>query len=85
MSCCFLAAFTNSVGLAFDILGVVLLFFFGLAPEVSKPVPGTIIRYGGSPVGKDEERRYKRHWWFSYAGLWSLVIGFALQIVSNWL
>ena len=66
MSCCFLAAVMNSVGLAVDIFGVILLFYFGLTPDVSKPAPGTIIRWGGSPVGKDEERRYMRHWCFSY-------------------
>ena len=85
MSCFFSAAGMNSIGLAFDIIGVILLFFFGLAPDVSKPVQGTKIIWPGPPVGKDEERRYKRHWWFSHAGLGLLVIGFILQIISNWL
>ena len=76
----------NSIGLFLDIVGVILLFFFGLPNYVN---PGgkdidalTEIASGArTPEG---EKRWKLHRWLSVVGLVLLIFGFALQIVSNY-
>lgn len=65
----------NSLGLSLDILGVVLLFFFGLPSEAG--LEGVVTwRHG---LSKD----YKRARVLSRLGLVLLVSGFGLQIASN--
>ena len=74
----------NTVGLILDIAGVVLLFFFGLPSDVSGPSGGTLILW---PMGTDgdahEARKYKRYHRTARLGLGLLIVGFALQAVSN--
>ena len=76
------AASVNSIGLALDIAGVVLLFFFG--------VPNGLRRDGAkfipmAPSGESEIRKGKWHYSFSCAALALLVLGFTLQFVSTWI
>ena len=88
MSCCFLADFMNSVGLAFDILGVILLFRYGLPPDVRPGRKGTNVLFGGGDTPAEIEKktkRYKSYQRNSWVALGFLVLGFTLQIVSNWL
>ena len=74
----------NSFGLMLDIAGVVLLFFFGL------PVEG-VSKFGGQqiiwPSGEEQERlsqeRYRRRQLLSRVALVCLVLGFALQLLTN--
>ena len=73
----FSAAAVNSLGLALDIAGVILLFFFGLP---SKASDAAIPKWS---YGQGES--YRRVRCLSNLGLGLLVVGFALQIVSNWL
>ena len=82
---CLSATVVNSVGLMLDIIGVIFLFLFGLPPKVSNPDQGNILNWAFGPPGKEKELRYKIHWWFSHAGLGLLVLGFLLQIWSNWM
>ena len=88
MSHFFSAATVNSVGLALDILGVILLFCYGLPPDVHPGRGGTTIRWGGgdTPAEIEEKtKRYKRYKRNSWVALGLLVLGFTLQIISNWL
>ena len=80
---CLLPDVINSAGLALDIGGVILLFCYGLPEEVSKS-GGITIEWGnpGSEQGQRKWKRYKRR---STWGLFLLVLGFFLQLVSNWL
>ena len=65
----------NSCGLALDILGVVLLFFFGIPSRAG--LDGVLTLDRGR--GKD----YKRAVFWSRVGLGLLITGFLLQIASN--
>ena len=70
----------NSVGLALDIVGVGLLYWFGLPSEVRPPNTHEVWEFE-SVVG--EEQRWNRYVRWSRTGLAALAIGFLLQIVSN--
>ena len=88
MSYFFSAATVNSVGLALDILGVIFLFRYGLPPDVHLGRAGTNVLYGGgdTPAEIEEKtKRYKRYKRNSWVALGLLVLGFTLQIISNWL
>ena len=73
------ASCVNSMGLGFDIVGVVLIFFFGIAAEVRKDGAGSFL-WGND---QDEAKKWKRFKWLSYLGLVFLVVGFSMQILSN--
>ena len=65
----------NSLGLSLDILGVGLLFFFGIPSEAG--LDGVLTWTRGS------SRDYRRARVFSRLGLALLVAGFGLQIASD--
>ena len=69
----------NSAGLALDIIGVVLLFMFGLPEEISRTGAVRVTH------GRDEQeaKKAKLYDGFGRAGLGLLILGFALQLVSN--
>ena len=66
-------------GLALDIAGVIVIFFFGLAPAISKR-GGVYLTFG---VDDEEIRKAKRYDRISKAALVIVVIGFALQAVGE--
>ena len=72
----------NTVGLALDIVGVVLLFRFGLPPDVRRGGTVSLIL---EQTDEDEARKAKRYDKFSYSALVMIVIGFLLQIVATWM
>ncbi|MDE0624997.1 MAG: hypothetical protein OXH99_01230 [Bryobacterales bacterium] len=74
-------AWVNSIGLGLDIAGVVLLFFFGLPAEVSRS-GALYLSWGANEEEARKGRRYER---ISRFALVLLVVGFALQIASNWM
>ena len=80
--CCLLPGCINSVGLAFDIAGVILLYFYGLSGRLNTPGGQVIVFSGESPEDAEERKRYTR---WSRLGLFLIVFGFVLQIISNWL
>ena len=86
---CFSAATASSVGLALDIIGVVLLYKYGLPEEVSRKGTSALLDYGTSEeetkTAEEEIRKAKHYDMMSRLALALLVFGFALQIVSNWL
>lgn len=70
-------------GLCLDVVGVVLLYFFGLAR--AKPESGMTISYS-DPEGLSKEEAARKlliRKTMSYSGLGLLVSGFLLQLVGN--
>ena len=80
---CLLPDVINSAGLVLDIGGVVLLFIYGLPSEVNKS--GGVIIEWPDPNSEQEQRKWKSYKRRSHWGLFLLVFGFLLQLVSNWL
>lgn len=77
-----MADIVNSIGLALDIVGVVLLFRFGLPSEVEKDGGGFLMLEGPA---EEDVKKYERYRRIARSALFCLVLGFALQIVSNFL
>ncbi len=71
----------SSTGLICDIIGVIILFFFGLPPDISKT--GSI----GLCVGTDEKEKGKAKKYNQVSGfaLILIVVGFVLQLWSNFI
>jgi len=70
----------NAIGLLFDIIGVLMLFKFGLPPDISRDGHIFITINKIDEEGKAKARRYER---YSYVALAFLVIGFLLQLLSD--
>ena len=66
-----------TAGLSLDILGAVLIFKFGLPPEVSRSGTGALLL-----EGTDENEIKKARWYDSISreGILLLALGFAFQI-----
>ena len=67
----------NSVGLGLDILGVVVIWIFGIPNHLA---------YKGVQIRIKEETRAKqeRYRKISHLGLILLIAGFLFQLASNW-
>lgn len=72
----------NTLGLGLDIAGVLLLFFFGLPPKVNRGGVGYLVLEDATP---SEKSKAKRNELISWLALFFLVVGFGLQIASNYL
>jgi hypothetical protein len=70
------AKLINSVGLLFDIVGIILLFTQDYK-KINKNTADDPLG-GWSKEIKDAEKSYSRK------GLYFIVIGFLLQLISNW-
>ena len=68
-----------SIGLALDILGVVLLFLYGLTKDIRRRANILLT------VGRNEEeaKRWKRYNLITWFAMVMLVAGFSLQIAGN--
>ena len=72
----------NSIGLVFDIGGAYLLWKFGLPAAISREGKIYMIAEQNDPVEAEKAN------WYDAIGKWGLillVIGFVLQLVSNFL
>lgn len=69
----------NIIGLLFDIVGVLMLFKFGLPPDIN-PRGHIMISAGVDETEKDKARKFK---FLSFLALGFLVTGFLLQILSS--
>lgn len=78
------STFINTTGLMLDIIGVISLFFFGLPPDVNRHGNSHLILEASGPDNDDEKQKAKRYGRFSWLGLIALVLGFILQIWSNY-
>ena len=72
-----LAAF----GLSLDIVGVLLLYHYGLPSRF--PEKGIVIAYSGGPDEEVVEREQRKFRYRSRLGLWLLASGFLLQLVGT--
>lgn len=76
------ADIVSSTGLVMDIVGVALIFKYGLSADVSE-TGGTRLVWGGG--SEDARREYRHYVRMSRVGLGLLMVGFALQLTSNFL
>lgn len=71
----------NSGGLFMDIVGGFLIFIFGLPENINRD--GAIGIVTGE-TDEDEKKKGRRYDFCARAGLCLLILGFALQLVSNY-
>ena len=72
-------AYMNSTGLALDIIGVALLFLYGLPKDIHKKgVPN--MNWDGQLMDPEGWNFYK---FLSRVGLIIIILGFLLQLISN--
>ena len=69
----------NSIGLGLDIVGVIMLFLYGLPKEINRC--GYVVLSFGED--ENEAKKWNRYNRLSWAALGLIVLGFLLQIVSN--
>ena len=71
----------SSIGLILDIIGVILLFKFGLPENLSRE-GYDVMRFVG--INEDEKRKAKLYDRWAKVALMLLVFGFALQLISKY-
>ena len=72
----------NSVGLVLDIVGVVLIWRYGLPEPISREGHNYIILESHDEAEKIKAAKYDR---LSKIGLSLVILGFALQLASNFI
>jgi hypothetical protein len=75
-----LGTLINSAGLLLDIVGALILWKYGLPADVNRAGASALLL---ESVDDEEIARGKRYDQLSRVGLALLVLGFALQLVSN--
>jgi|AntRauTorckE6833_2_1112554.scaffolds.fasta_scaffold09080_1 hypothetical protein len=70
-----------SVGLLLDVVGVAILFFYGLPPKIARD-GNHFLTIGTNSNEKNREKRYVS---YSNLGLTLLIFGFVLQTIAVWL
>jgi hypothetical protein len=80
------SACINSLGLIFDMLGALMLWYF--VPEINLVDKAALLKDQTTMVLADPNQQqinaYKRRVFLSRAGVILLVVGFTLQLVSNY-
>ena len=71
----------NSLGLVLDIIGAVILFFFGLAPKID--TEGTVYLVT-EQKDEDEIKRGRIYKTMSSIGIILIIFGFIFQLISNY-
>ncbi|MCW3082950.1 MAG: hypothetical protein JWP12_316 [Bacteroidetes bacterium] len=79
MKTCYLI---NVIGLCFDLIGVLILFKYGLPADVSRDGIQSMNMAGADP---DEAKKWKKYNILSRIALLFLICGGVLQIISTWL
>jgi hypothetical protein len=64
-----------------DIIGAILIFKFGLPEPIGK---GGHTYFMVKTEDDKEEKRSKRYDFWAKAGMWFLILGFALQLIANY-
>jgi|LGVE01.1.fsa_nt_gb hypothetical protein len=72
----------SSIGLLLDIAGAVLIFKYGLPEKVDRD--GAIYVVSGGE-GEKEIQKAKKYDRWAKVGIVCLIIGFSLQLISNFL
>lgn len=78
------ATVVSSIGLSLDIVGVALLFKYGLPARVREK-GGILLLWPGGKSYDEAGAEYQHYKRMSYAGLTCLIVGFTLQLISNFL
>ena len=76
------ASCVNSIGLVFDIVGALLLWRYGLPEPISKTGAIHMIAEQSDQSEIDRAKRFDR---WAHAGIALIVLGFLLQLISNYL
>jgi len=79
---CSMALHMSSAGLVLDIIGVWLLWRFGLPAEVSRRGATYLVT---TQVNQDEIAKAKRYERWSWIALGTLTLGFLMQIIGNYM
>jgi len=69
----------SSLGLLFDIIGVLIIFFNGIHPKV--PINPKVV-FGGTRDPKYKKQKMKVEI-YAYIGLGLILIGFILQLIGS--
>lgn len=77
-----LGNFINSFGLILDIIGAILIFKYGIPEKISRK--GEIF-FTGNEEDEDEKLVAKKYDYYSRIGLILIIIGFSLQLLSNFI
>lgn len=72
----------NSAGLLIDIIGAYLLLRYTLSEEISRTGDVFLALESKNEADIDKAKKYDRR---ALAGFSLLILGFALQLLSNWL
>lgn len=72
----------NSIGLILDIFGAIIIFIFGLSNQIS---PTGSINLVLEQTDKVEIKKAKKYKLLSSIGISLLIIGFTLQLISNFI
>ena len=80
----------TTVGLALDVLGVILLFFFTIDKNRGKSETGPGLVWvttddPNDPEVKKNKRRFKKYVSLMNAGFTALILGFLLQMTAVWI
>jgi hypothetical protein len=71
----------STIGLVLDLVGVLLLFKYGLPSDISKDGVTTL---SIGTTNNKEIKKWKKYNLWSKIGLGFIFIGFILQIISNY-
>ncbi len=72
----------NSLGLIIDIIGVILIFCYGISPMLD--VNGSVY-FVSEQVDEDEKKKAMKYKSLSRLGLMMVIVGFILQLISNFI
>lgn len=72
--------YLNCAGLGLDIIGALLMFYFGIPQMANRGGQSYLLLEG---VDTEQVERAKRYDKYARLGLIALVMGFAIQFVSN--
>jgi hypothetical protein len=75
-----IATYLISIGLVLDIFGVVLLFLYGLPPQISRTGTTYVTT---EEIDEEEKKQAKKYVFRSWVALGLLVTGFLLQLIGN--
>jgi len=78
----YLPKIINTIGLLFDIIGVCFIWKFGLPENISRTGAITLIL---EQTDKNEIKKAKQYDFRSKIGLFLIIVGFALQLLSNFI
>ncbi len=73
----------TALGLSLDIIGVLLLFFYGLPPKINRDGANFLLVRTGSEEEEQEVRKAARNKVLSTIALWLIIGGFVLQLIGT--